>query len=216
MRFRLEPKRTMITRSFLIFAPAMLLACCNTVAVKQIAGDALPEGIEGRRFEGKWRGADGVTAVFRVKDKASGIVEVKTREADGHTDTTELALRLLGDKLVATAVDHGLVNADKPGMFFRVALAEEHLAVFLPKFDLLKDAVKNGQIAGRIQEDKFMSGPDGAQTAHKSESAVLDKFGIVEAGKLGGVFACFEPDPSLVFVREAAPPPKPVKKHPAR
>ena len=206
----------MITRSFLIFAPALLLACCNTVTVKQIAGDALPEGMDGRRFEGKWRGADGVTVVFHVKDKASGIVEVKTRDADGDTDTNELALRMLGDKLVATAVENGLVNADKPGMFFRVAMAEEHLAVFPPKFDLLKEAVKKGQIAGRIREDKFLAGPDGAKTAHKSESVLLDKFGIVEAGKLGGVLACFEPDPSLVFVREAAPPTKPVKKHPAR
>jgi len=193
----------------LLFAllPAFFLTCCGMVTVKQIAGDRVPEGFATDLCKGSWRGPDGTVAVFKLQDEAKGIVEVRTLEAGGQESRTHLALRTLGERMVATAWEKGQEKGVEPAPFLRVALSHDHIAFFLPNDETMKDAVKKGLIAGEIHDDRAPGAAGEVRRAQKAESVVLEKFGLAEAEKLGGVLRCFDPDPATVLIREVEPRP---------
>ena len=89
--------------------------------------------------------------------------------------------------------------------FGRMAITDDYLAFFMPDVELFLDAVKKQTIAGQVKQEKAPVEGDKQKT--KSESAILEKFGLAEAQKLGGPIRCFDPDPTFVLLRESAPEP---------
>jgi hypothetical protein len=199
----------MNVRHLLALLPALLLTCCGTPMVKQIAGDKVPENLAEHLCKSSWKAPDGTVCTFRIEDEAKGMVEMRTLR-DGEEDKSQLAFRTLGERMVVTVRGKEQAENGEPAAFCRAAIGDDHIALFLPDNEVLKNAVKNGLVAGKIHEDTVWWGTKDEKNVKKQkiEIAVLEKFGLIEAEKLGGVLDCFDADPATVLVREVAPPPK--------
>ena len=180
---------------------AVVLSSCSTVSVKQIAGDQPVPELKEKLCKGSWRAADGTIATFRMKDEATGLLEIDTREKDGTRKKANLAVRTLGERMVATFWEDGKKPGDEPMVFGRMAIAEDHLSIFLPDVVVFLDAVKKQTIAGQIKQEK--APVEAEKQTTKPESAILEKFGLAEAEKVGGVLKCFDADPGVVLLRES-------------
>jgi hypothetical protein len=171
---------------------------CSTVNIKQPAGDKAMT-LEPEIWEGTWRGADGVRCVSKILDPAKGLIEIGSSSPGEKEETFYLAVHELNDRLVATAVPKPGEKIRNEGVgFFRIAIADEHVALFLPVERIFKGAVAKGTIAGMILK---------AKNQNDRDVIILDKFGAAELDKLplekkGSVLECFDPDPALVFVKE--------------
>lgn len=199
--------RRLPTLLFGVFA--FLMPGCGMVVVKKPAGDAVPE-LDPAIWNGKWIGDDGSRGVCRIKDRAAGIVEVRCRPRGEAETALVLIVRELKDRLVVSV--HGQNDATGGGnLFFRIAATKEHMAFFPPRFEIFRDAVRKGKIAGEEQKVKMNL------KETESSNIALEKFGSAEAERLlapgdDSVLQFFEPDPATVFVREAAEPAKPVSR----
>lgn len=184
----------MNARSLLLLLSALFLPCCNLVTVKTPAGDR-PASLSAEAIEGKWRGPGNISGSIKIKDAEKSIVEIQTTSEDGKVEKAEYEIRELGDRLVATLRD----DDKQDRWFFRIAVGEECLSFFAPDYARIKAAVESGKIAGTIIK------PQKEQDEIGWESVKLERFGLEEAEKAGGVLACFDPDPTGVLIREAKP-----------
>ncbi len=196
----------MKTPAFLSCLLALLLSSCNVVTVKQPAGDGAVE-LKPELWTAKWRGADGVQCITRILDRKKGIVQVRAMSPGEKEEIHELVIRELSGRMVATLMDRDAKAAGEYA-FVRIAVSEDHLAWFMPNEITIREAVGKGSIPGIVRKgEKKENQTGGART-------LLERFGAAEAEKSGGVLACFEPDPTLVLIRDdkpASPDPKPRK-----
>lgn len=195
----------MIARFFALGSFAvMVFTGCTTVNVKQPAGDNVAK-LDPEKWEGTWLGADGLRCVVKIADPAKGLLEIRSTSPGEKEDTFYLVVRELKDRLVATAAPKPgeEIPPDEGAGFFRIAIADPHVALFMPRDELFKAAVLNKAIAGNVRKADLNKKDD-------RDFTLLDKFGAAELDKLpldkkGSVTECFDPDPGLVFVREKAP-----------
>ena len=194
-----------IVRLFAVCSCAVsMLAACSTVNVKQPAGDKAAT-LDPEKWEGTWLGADGLRCVAKIADPAKGLLEIRSTSPGDKEEVSYLIVRELKDRLVATvAAKPGEKIPEESGAgFFRIAMADEHVVLFMPRGELFSKAVTNKQIAGTIRKADKSNQID-------RDLTVLDKFGSAEVDKLplakkGSVLECFDPDPAFVVVREKPP-----------
>ena len=181
---------------------ALLLPSCNTVTVKQPAGDGAAE-LNPDLWTAKWRGADGVRCSTRILDAEKGIVQFRAASPGEEEEVFEIVVRGMSGRTVVTVMDkHSKTGGEYA--FLRAAMSPDHLALFMPNQIQMIKAVEKGLIPGTIRrpEKKENQVVTGSQT-------ILEHFGSREAEKLGGVLACFEPDPTFVLIRDDKPVVKP-------
>ncbi len=181
-----------------------LFTGCAGVTVKKPAGDK-PAELDPALWSGSWIGADRAKCTVRVLDEKKSLVEFRGRQPDGKEDVMTLTVNELGDRLVATVEE----TEGESYLFFRIAISNDHVALFMPNEKLLKEAVEKGLLAGRIIKPEKPKDPKAMPIG--GDQTILEQFGAAEAGKLGGVLQCFEPDPGLVLIREKVPPPPAAK-----
>ncbi len=90
---------------------------------------------------------------------------------------------------------------DEDQGFLRVAITDDHVVLFLPDEKHIKQAVETGRISGTVRK------PERKQNQMGGDRTLLEQFGAAEADKIGGVLACFEPDPAFVLIRDDRPAP---------
>jgi len=181
-----------------------LITGCAVVTVKKPAGDK-PAELDPALWSGSWIGADSAKCAMRILDEKKSVVEFRGKQPDEREDVVTLTVNELGDRLVATVKE----TEDESCLFFRIAISNDHLALFMPNEKLLKEAVEKGLLAGRVIKPERPKDPKAMPIG--GDQTILEQFGSAEAGKLGGVLQCFEPDPGLVYIREKAPPPPAAK-----
>jgi|GEM_PF-3856362 len=196
--------KTIIRFFALCSCAVVVFTGCSTVNVKQPAGDKVAT-LEAGKWEGTWLGADGLRCVVKIADPAKGLLEIRSKAPGEKEDTFHLVVRELKDRLVATAAPKPgeEVPADEGAGFFRIAIDEHHVVLFMPDEKLFKEAVTGKTIGGNVRKK------DPAKDIDR-DLTTLDKFGAAELDKLplskkGSVVECFDPDPALVFVREKTP-----------
>ena len=182
----------------------LLLPSCSMVTVKQPAGDGAAE-MDPDLWTAKWRGAEGVRCSTRILDAKKGIVQFRAMPPGEKEEVFEIVVREMSGRTVVTWMDKNSKSAGEYA-FLRAAISPDHLALFMPNQKQLSEAVEKGLIRGTIRrpENKENQIVVGSQT-------ILERFGTAEAEKLGGVLACFEPDPTQVLIRDDKPAARAVK-----